>query len=385
MKIAVYCQHVLGLGHLRRTLTILEALSGHDRVLCVGGPEAPTAIPRGVRVVRLPPLAMDEAFGRFTLEGESLAAVKAARQRVLWDAVDAMRPDVFFVELYPFGRKAFEFELLPVLTAIREGRFGPCAVVCGLRDILVEKKDQAGYEARVIDRLRRFFDAVLVHADPTLFPLSETFDRLGDLPVPLKYTGYVAPMRDPTRTRAVVRRDLGVAGQAPLLVGSAGGGRVGSEVLLAMLAACREHGRLQSASVRIFAGPYATDAAYAAMEQAASALPDAKVARFVPGFVDIVAAADLSVSLGGYNTVMDVLASGTRALIAPFGQNREQRVRARRLQEKELLGVLSPEDCSPERMATRLLEALDGPPPPPSGIDCTGAAATAKFFDRFSV
>lgn len=385
MKIAVYCQHVLGLGHLRRTLTVLEALSGHERVLCVGGPEAPTAIPRGVRVVRLPPLAMDEVFGRFTLEGEALAAVKAARQRVLWDAVEAMRPDVFFVELYPFGRKAFEFELLPVLTAIREGRFGPCAVVCGLRDILVEKKDQAGYEARVIDRLHRFFDAVLVHADPTLFPLSETFDRLDDLPVPLTYTGYVAPMRDPTRTPAVVRHGLGVAEQAPLLVGSAGGGRVGSGVLLAMLAACKAHPRLRHAAIRLFAGPYATDAAYAAMEQAASALPDATVARFVPGFVDIVAASDLSVSLGGYNTVMDVLAAGTRALIAPFGQNREQGVRARRLQEKGLLKVLSPEDCSPERMATRLLQSLDGPPPPPSGIDCAGAAATAKFFDRFPV
>ena len=30
------------------------------------------------------------------------------------------------------------------------------------------------------------------------------------------------------------------------------------------------------------------------------------MARFAPGFVDIVAAADLSVSLGGYNTVMTV-------------------------------------------------------------------------------
>jgi len=381
VRIAVYCQHVLGMGHLLRTLAILDALPGHDRLLCAGGPEAPAAVPEGVRRVRLPALAMDEAFGGLSLAGEALRAVKIERQTLLWDALAAMRPDVFFVELYPFGRKAFEFELVPVLTAIREGRFGPCTVVCGLRDILVEKKDQAAYEARVIDRLQRFFDAVLVHADPALFPLSETFARVADIPVPVRYTGYVAPRRAPDRTRRAVRRELGVADDAAMIVVSAGGGRVGSAVPQAVLAACREQPRLSRAAVRIFAGPYAPDAAYAAMERAASALPDARVARFAPGFVDIVAAADLSVSLGGYNTVMDLLSAGTRALVAPFDQNREQRLRAARLRERGLLGLLDPSDLAPAALAGRLLAALDSPPPSfPSAIDLTGAQTTARFL-----
>ena len=377
MKVAVYCQHVLGLGHLRRTLAVLEALSGHNRLLCIGGPDAPTAIPTGVRLVRLPPLAMDEDFGRLSLEGEALAEVKATRSRLLWDALEAMRPDVFFVELYPFGRKAFEFELVPVLTALRTGRFGPCAVVCGLRDILVEKKDQAGYEARVIDRLGRFFDGVLVHADPALFPLAATFDRVADIPVPVRYTGYVAPRRDPDLTRTAVRRAYDVGDGATLLVGSAGGGRVGFELLLDLLAACRVHPRLEHAAIRIFTGPYAPDAAYAAMEDAAAGLPDARVARFAQGFVDIVAASDLSVSLGGYNTVMDIVVSGARALVAPFAQNREQRLRAARLMDKGLVGMLAPSDRAPAALARRLLNALNAPPPPPSGLDCAGAATTA--------
>lgn len=384
MKIAVYCQHVLGMGHLLRTLAILEALTGHERLLCAGGPASPAALPEGVRLVRLPALAMDEAFGGLTLAGAPLQDVKAERQKRLWDAVATMRPDVFFVELYPFGRKAFEFELVPLLTAIREGRFGPCAVVCGLRDILVEKKDQAAYEARVIDRLTRFFDGVLVHADPALFPLAETFDRLADIPVPLRYTGYVAPARRPERTRTAVRREYGVAPDATWIVVSAGGGRVGFELPLAVLAACREHPRLRRSAVRIFAGPYAPDAAYAAMERAAAALPDARTARFAPGFVDLVAAADLSVSLGGYNTVMDLLAAGTRALVMPFDQNREQRLRAERLRAKGLLGLLEPSDLAPAPLAGRLLAALDAPAPPPAAIDLDGARTTARLLPRFS-
>ena len=73
----------------------------------------------------------------------------AARKTLLLDALADFEPDVFFVELYPFGRKAFEFELAPVLGAIRDGRLPPCRVACGVRDILVEKRDQAAYEARV--------------------------------------------------------------------------------------------------------------------------------------------------------------------------------------------------------------------------------------------
>ena len=108
-------------------------------------------------------VSMDAGFGALSLDGEALERVRQARREILWDTLSAIRPDVFFVELYPFGRKAFEFELVPALAAIREGRLGACKVACGVRDILVEKKDQAAYETRVLDRLARFFDAVLVH------------------------------------------------------------------------------------------------------------------------------------------------------------------------------------------------------------------------------
>ena len=47
------------------------------------------------------------------------------------------------LELYPFGRKAFRFELDPVLEGIRDRSLGPCRVVCSLRDVLVEKKNTA--------------------------------------------------------------------------------------------------------------------------------------------------------------------------------------------------------------------------------------------------
>lgn len=374
MRIAVYCQHVLGMGHLFRTLAIVEALAGHERLLVLGGPPAPVEAPGGVAVVRLPQLAMDEQFAALSLSGPALEAAKAARRQRLLDALAAFRPEVFFVELYPFGRKAFECELVPAIEAVRARG---CRVVSGVRDILVEKKDQAAYEARVLDRLRRFFDAVCVHADPALFPFGETFARAGEIPVPVRYTGYVAVAPGQTREAAAVRRELGVGPGRELVVASAGGGKVGSQLLAATLDACRAHPRLREAAVRVFSGPYCPDAAYAALTAAAAGLPDARVSRFAPDFADILAACDLSVSLAGYNTVMGLLAAGARGLVAPFDQNREQRLRAARLADHGLLGLLDPPELAPHRLAGRMLAALDAPKPPRAAVDLDGARGTA--------
>ncbi|QAZ66548.1 glycosyltransferase family protein [Solidesulfovibrio carbinolicus] len=377
MRIAVYCQHVLGMGHLFRTLEIVAALDGHERLLVVGGPDVPAAVPGGVRLLRLPPLAMDADFRALTLEGPALEAAKATRQARLLDALADFAPDVFFVELYPFGRKAFEFELLPAIRAVRE-RGGK--VVCGVRDILVEKKDQAAYETRVLDRLNRHFDAVCVHGDPALFPLSATFSRAGDIALPVAHAGYVAPPRATPKEAASARAALGVAEGKPLVVVSAGGGKVGSELPAAVLAACREHGQLAQAALRVFSGPFCDEDAFAALVRAAADLPDARVVRFTPDFPAVLAGCDLSVSLAGYNTVMGLLAAHCRALVMPFDQNREQRLRAERLAGLGLLGLIEPSQLSASLLAPRLAAALTASSPPPGRIDLDGAAKAAKFL-----
>ncbi|QLA17153.1 glycosyltransferase family protein [Desulfolutivibrio sulfoxidireducens] len=388
MKVLFYCQHVLGLGHFMRSLEIMRALAPDEVVLASGGPPVPVGLPPHVREVRLPALEMDPAFTRLSAtDGGGLDEVKAARRETLFRLFDDVRPDVFFVELYPFGRKAFEFELLPVLRAAREGRFGPVRVVCGLRDILVEKTDREGYEARVLSRLNASFDLLAIHADPALFPLEATFSRAADIAVPVRYTGYVAPGVVPARDRspasdARVRQRLSVGPGRRLIVASAGGGRVGGEVLAAVACALArpEAAALGPVSLRVFSGPYAPDEEFAALEAAVAVLPDARVARFDADFPAVLRAADLSVSLAGYNTVMAVLAAGVRALVRPFDQNREQRLRASRLEHMGLVGLLEPDDLEPARLFSRMARLLGGDPPPPAAVRLDGAAESARLL-----
>ena len=85
----------------------------------------------------------------------------------------AEAPNLLLIELFPFGRKAFRFELDPLLAEIDAGRLPACKVVCSVRDILVEKENAAKHESRAVDILNRQFDALLVHADPRVVRLEE--------------------------------------------------------------------------------------------------------------------------------------------------------------------------------------------------------------------
>ena len=202
MKIIQYCQHVLGIGHLFRSLEICRALSDHEVVLVTGGPQFDTKLPGHVREIRLPDLQMNREFrGLYsTAKNATIDQVKKKRQQRLSALFEKEKPDLFLIELYPFGRKAFRFELDPILEALHEKRLSPCGVVCSVRDILVEKEDRHKHESRAVKTLNRYFDAVLVHADPQLIKISETFDHFDDITIPVDYTGYIAP-QNPTGCR----------------------------------------------------------------------------------------------------------------------------------------------------------------------------------------
>ncbi|HUY14913.1 MAG TPA: hypothetical protein VMX16_14965 [Terriglobia bacterium] len=94
--------------------------------------------------------------------------------------------------MFPFGRKRFSFELLPLLQSARSCQ--PAAlVVSSVRDVLVKKPDQAKHEDRVCRLVNDYYDLVLVHGDERLFGLEETFSRVPDLRCEIRYTGYVSP------------------------------------------------------------------------------------------------------------------------------------------------------------------------------------------------
>jgi predicted glycosyltransferase len=315
-----YCQHSVGLGHLTRSYALCAALTRRFRVTLLCGGELPAAIvpPRGVELVPLPPLGVGpNGFGsahpRFTTE-----RAWAVRAEVIHATLRETRPAVVLVELFPFGRAKFARELVPLLQAAREmGAFTACSV----RDILVSaRQDQRAHDERAAALAGELLDAVLVHSDPRFARLEETFGER--LSIPVHYTGFVTPAGD--EAAAEDRADDG----RPLVVVSAGGGRVGEPLLRAAIEAAPDDVRL-----RVITGPlFPKDARLPNR-------PNADIVAAVPDLAAELRAADASISQCGYNTALDIVRTGVPALVVPYAtpEEDEQTRRALRLEQLGLV------------------------------------------------
>lgn len=394
MNIVYYCQHVLGIGHFHRSLAICRELaSAHDVTMITGGAPLETAEEAQVRFFQLPGLMMDAEFNNLApfktaanIESEkpesapaTLEAIKRQRAMLLYTFFKEHSPDVCIIELYPFGRKSFRFELDPVLEAIRDGSLPGCHVFCSVRDILVERHDREKFERRVITTLNDFFDGLLIHGDQRCIALDATFSRINDITIPLAYTGYVTP-RAPAASRAGVRHTLGIPESASLIVASIGGGNVGSELLLG-LAEAMSHMDDPLLYLQIFTGPYIDDNDLAKLRNYSDAR--IRVESYTTEFMAWLTAADLSVSMAGYNTTMNVLQSGVPALLFPFRRNQEQLLRLRAMAHKAPLMMLDQQDLQPEILAghirTQLLQKRFY-----AAVNLNGAAETARLIEHWS-
>jgi predicted glycosyltransferase len=359
MKIACYCQHVLGIGHFHRSLEICKALAvHHETVMILGGPDV-TLPESAVRFFHLPGLKMDADFSKLLpcKEGEELDQVKRKRKQQLYDFFSSFQPDIFLIELYPFGRKAFRFELDPILDGIGSGDLKPCIRLCSLRDILVEKKDKQKFENRVLQRLNSSFDGLLIHSDADFIPLQKTFESTKSIAIPYRYTGFIAPSPQKHGAGNTIRKDLGLSDGDKLIVASIGGGNVGAELLRATAEAALLLGQdAHDIHFHLFTGLYSDPRLQAELKKIVNS--NITIHSFSSNFPDWLEAADLSISMAGYNTCMNLLTAGIPALLYPFAQNREQRIRISAFSKTSDFILLEAEDLNPVYLAEKITSHL---------------------------
>jgi predicted glycosyltransferase len=373
------------MGHLVRSLEFARALSGHDVTLIVGGQEVDMDLPNHVRLLRLPVLYMDEKFTRLIpgTPGQSVDQIRQKRKKTMYSLMEKLQPDLFIVELYPFGRSMFGFELEPLLADIRKGRLGQLRSVCSLRDILVEKKDPTAYEEKVIQRLDRYFDALLIHSDPNILRLEETFSRVADINIPVVYTGFITQQTDVANGRRL-RRELALSCAQKFIVASAGGGRSGYRLLTSVIDACELLRDRLPIRLDIFTGPFMEDEEFKNLTTRTSA--GFRIRRYTKRFLDYLYAADLSVSLAGYNTCMNLLVTRVPALVYPYSRQQEQPLRADRIKNLLPMKILSSADIQPTPLSDHMEQSLYHPEimDAPS-VDFEGAANAARFLNRWAI
>jgi len=350
--VLIYVQHLLGIGHYRRTALIARAAAraGLRVVVASGGLPVANADLGGARLVQLePPLkSRDEAFSGLATEdgGDLDEAQRDARRLQLLDLFRQARPRVLLTEMFPFGRRQMRFEVLPLLEAAQAAPWRP-KIAASVRDILTTLK-QPGKIAWIVETAQRYYDRVLVHGDPRLIPFERTFPEVAALGRRIAYTGYVVEASVPRHGRHA---------EAGEVLVSTGGGAVAEPLVRAVMAA-HALSPLQDRTWRVLIGHNLSEAAFQAFRQAAA--PGMVIERSRPDFLSLLAEAGLSISQAGYNTTLEVLACGVPAVVVPFaaGGESEQTLRARLLEEAGRLVVAEEEGLSGERLNAAISRAL---------------------------
>ena len=375
-SVLFYVQHLLGIGHMRRALRLVDALAstGLEVTLVSGGEPLPASSPTTAkRIVELAPIRARDASFKVLVDAAGRPVndrLRAERRAALLDAFAAARPDALVIEAFPFGRRALRFELEPLLDAARSRRPRPL-VLCSIRDIVIVPED-ADRRREIIDRVRADFDIVLVHGDPAFIALEASFPPAPEIADRLVYTGYVA---EPVRQEEADD----TAGANEVLV-SVGGGAVGAALLAAAIES-RRQGCLTGNLWRLLAGPNLPEREFIELS---SRLPSGVILeRYRPEFPNMLRRCRVSVSQAGYNTVVDILAARAAAVLVPFSSEREteQGLRAERLAVRGVVELVAEAELTPARLA----EAIERASTRGAGtisLDTGGARRTAALIAK---
>jgi predicted glycosyltransferase len=358
-RLLVYSQDGLGLGHLRRsTLMAAEFLRARPGASALTISDSPLGrffhTTSGHDYLKLPsirkagpgdwhPVALSSPFDD----------VLTMRRETIRSAVLGFQPDVLLVDHMPHGAMG---ELVPTLHALESRRV---RLLLGLRDIL-DAPDvirRRWHLEGAFEAVEHYYDEVLVYGSQDVFDVSYNYDWPAAATERLRYCGYVCSPAMSRPSQRIRTRYLAGA-KVPLIVAMAGGGADAFPLFNALLRAVPAISADTPCVVVVITGPFLPPRERTQLARMARGRP-VRLLNTVADCLTYMAAADLVVSMAGYNTTAEILSIGTPAVLVPrAGPSAEQETRARLFAERGWVRWLSPDHLSDSSLATMTLEML---------------------------
>ena len=377
LRVAFYSHDSYGLGHVRRNLFLARSLlleqPGAEILLLTGSSRAHSfQAPDRARIVRVAPVTKD-ASGRYASLEPSvpLSETLRDRKRQLRTELFAFQPDLVVVDHTPLG---LDGELLPLLVDLRAKR--DVRLVLGLRDIVDEPQRvrEAWERDQVHTVLEHLYDDIVVYGDAKVFPLDFLYDLPRAVADKLCYLGYLGrPPLSPAPAPAATDR-------RPHVLCMVGGGGDGEPLARCFLEA---YAQLQSAAdATLITGPYLSRNVVHDLDRCHAGRSGLLMLRFTDDLEQRVAEADVVVTMGGYNSIVECVSHGRRTLVVPRkAPRKEQLLRAEAFAAHGMVESLLPDRLSADSLAATVRSLLQSPPPPSPrtlGIDWDGAANFAN-------
>jgi predicted glycosyltransferase len=362
IRLLFYSPDAVGLGHVRRLLKIAHLLAQQRSdvaMLLITGSATTFHLERRPPHLDYLKLPSFKKVGPETylprdlpIPHEELLNLRAS---LVLQTVASFRPDIVFVDHNPLGR---EGELQRTLGYLRE-EMPQTRLVFGLRDILDDAQTvrRVWREEGVYKVLQHYYDLILVYGTPDVFNVVCEYAIPAAIAHKLQYCGYIGLDHPPQPTK--VRQELGAAGK--LVVATVGAGEDGYHLLDCFLEA------LQTSTIPlqslVITGPLMAVKEREKLCEKAEDIPNCRVLEYVPDLPSVLAAADLVISMYGYNIATELAALGKVAIVVPRSwPRREQMLRACALAERGLVDLILPDVLTSSSLAERIQARLNDSP-----------------------
>ena len=334
-------------------------------------------IPAGIDYIKLPAVTKvgdDLYVSKYLNIG--INQIIQMRSKILIHAAKSFRPDVFVVDNVPLGLKN---EAQPTLEFLKR-RNNSCRILLTMRDIL-DDPDKIKTNWRnnsIYEALKNVYDSILVFGLKKVYDIVEHYEIPEPTAAKVNFCGYI-DKSGITAARESIRNILNINGHRLILV-TAGGGGDGDNLVenyLRMVDSGRENGFKSL----IVLGP---DFPMKKRKDILSVYKNHKsiyITGFIPCLPEFMNAADLVVSMGGYNTMCEIMSLDKKAVIVPRVKPRkEQFIRAQCLSPFVPFKYIHPDEIDPhilKKEIDNLFSLTQGISP---CIDLNGLHRSARIF-----
>jgi predicted glycosyltransferase len=362
-RVLIYSHDTFGLGHLRRSRAIANALvserPGVSVLIISGSPVIGNfEFGSGVDYVRIPGVTkLPDGDYRSLNLNVSIDDATELRETIILQTAESFRPDLFIVDKEPTG---FRGEIVPALERLQQHG---CRLVLGIRDVMDEPALLATEWERkgAVEALRRYYDEVWVYG------LSEIYEPLMALDLPrdverrIAYTGY---LRREIPQRSALTRYPKLT-KSPFALVTTGGGGDGDDLIDWVVSAYEAEPEIELPAVVVF-GPFVNRDRRRGFLERIARHPKLDAIAFDTKIEVLMDKAAAVVAMGGYNTFCEILSLDKRALIVPRTHPRlEQHIRAVEAERLGLVRMLSEDrgKRDPRLMAAALRQLPNQPRP----------------------
>lgn len=355
-NILMYSHDTYGLGHIRRTMAIANHLrdSNTNVLILTGSPIAGRfQFPQHVDFVRIPGMIKktNDDYQSLSIRINEEKAL-SIRTHIILATAKSFQPHLFIVDKEPLGLKR---EVLPTLEWLKEESPSSRAVL-GLRDVLDESaviQNDWG-EKNVYSYLAKLYDEIWVYGNKNIYDPVEMYKIPEEIHSRVKFTGYIPRKTLSPATKAIVRKRYRIMDDDKFVLVTTGGGGDGLEVIDQYLAMHDYFPTSLPFKSMIITGPFMPKKVRETFKKRANKY-GIKTLPFHPRMEELMAAADLVISMGGYNTICEILTQKTPALIIPRETPRkEQLIRARRLKAEGLLDFIPWTEVTPQLLREKI-------------------------------